>query len=304
MEISEINIYPIKSLKGIALSEAVVEKRGLRFDRRWMLTDQDGMFFTQREVPKMATVRVRVESGELRVESETGGEMLVPFEPDKGHRQNVVVWKSEVAGLVYNGPVSEWFSDVLGKKCQLVLMPETSKRRVNKDFDTGDDIVSFADGYPLLVIGEASLEELNRRIEENSELPPRPRNAATPPKQGGELFEPLRMNRFRPNVVVQGSEAFAEDKWAKIRIGETIFRVVKPCARCRIPTIDQDTGEFDGNEPLRTFASFRMAKQAFPNTFEAFGLTPNSVVFGENLIPENPGGMISVGDRVEILERR
>src|SRR6187399_3293869 len=98
MQISEINIFPIKSLKGIALKECLVEKRGLRFDRRWMLTDPDGMFFTQREVPKMATVRVQVESGELIVESESGDKMLVPFEPDQGHRQNVTIWQSEVAG--------------------------------------------------------------------------------------------------------------------------------------------------------------------------------------------------------------
>lgn len=295
MHISEINIYPIKSLKGIALTESIVEKRGLRFDRRWMLTDPAGMFFTQREVPKMATVRVHVDSGELRVESETGDEMRIPFEPDKGHRQNVTVWQSEVAGLVYNGEVSEWFSDVLGKKCQLVLMPETSKRRVNKDFDNGDDIVSFADGYPLLVIGEASLAALNERIDENR---------AREEDAGKDAGVPLPMNRFRPNVVVQGSEAFAEDNWAKIRIGEAIFRVAKPCARCQIPTVDQDRGEFDGKEPSRTFATFRMAKQAFPDTYEAFRLTPNSVVFGENLIPENPGGTINVGDRVEILEKR
>src|SRR5436190_8267854 len=304
MEISEINIYPVKSLKGIALSEAVVEKGGLWLDRRWMLTDPDGMFFTQREVPKMATVHVEVTSNGLQVTSENGEEMSIPSEPDKGHRQNVTVWQSEVAGLVYNGEVSEWFSDVLGRKCQLVVMPETSKRHVSKDFDNGDDIVSFADGYPLLLIGEASLEELNKKIEENSELPPRPRDAATPSKQGGELFEPLPMNRFRPNVVVQGSDAFAEDRWAKIRIGEAIFRVAKPCARCQIPTIDQNTGEFDGKEPSRTLAMFRMAKQVFPNDYEAFGLTPNSVVFGENLIPENPGGTINLGDAVEILEKR
>ena len=298
MKISEINIYPIKSLKGIALSEALVEKRGLQFDRRWMLTDPDGMFFTQREVPKMATVRVQVESGELIVESESGDKMLVPFEPDKGHRQNVTIWQSEVAGLVYNGEVSEWFSDALGRKCQLVVMPEASERHVNKDFDSGDDIVSFADGYPLLVIGEASLEELNNRIEENAG-----KDAGVPDADEG-VRVPLPMNRFRPNVVVKGSEAFDEDNWARIRIGETVFRVAKPCARCQIPTIDQDRGEFDGKEPSRTFATFRMAKQAFPDTYEAFRLTPNSVVFGENLIPENPGGTLTVGDAVEILQTR
>ena len=304
MKISEINIYPIKSLKGITLNEAVVEKRGLQFDRRWMLTDPDGMFFTQRQVPKMATVKVTVDSGELIVESDYAGRMLVPFAPDKGHRQNVVVWQSEVAGLVYNGEVSEWFSDALGKKCQLVVMPEATERHVSKPFDTGSDIVSFADGYPLLLIGEASLDELNKRIEANFELPPRPRDADTRPKQGAEFFEPLPMNRFRPNVVVSGSGPFEEDRWARIRIGEITFRVPKPCGRCVMTTVEQTTGTFDGKEPLRTMAMFRTAKQVHPNNFESYGHGPNDVLFGENLIPEKPGGVINVGDEVEVLERR
>jgi len=297
MQISEINIYPIKSLKGIALSEALVEKRGLRFDRRWMLTDPAGMFFTQRDVPKMATVITAVTSDGLQVTSENGEEMSIPSEPDKGRRQNVTVWQSEVAGLVYSGEVSEWFSDVLRRKCQLVVMPEASERHVNKDFDSGKDIVSFADGYPLLLTGQASLDELNKRIEENVDKDHDP-NAEE------NVRFPLPMNRFRPNVVVQGSGSFEEDKWAKIRIGETIFRVAKPCARCKVPTVDQNRGEFDGKEPSRTLATFRMAKQAFSDTYEAFQLKPNSVVFGENLIPENPGGAITVGNTVEVLELR
>ena len=305
MNISEINIYPVKSLKGIALNEAVVEKRGLEFDRRWMLTDPNGIFITQRQVPKMATVKVKVESGELIVKSDWAGQMIVPFEPNKGHRQSVVVWKSEVPGLVYNGEVSEWFSDALGKKCQLVLMPESTERHVSMPFDTGDDIVSFADGYPLLLIGESSLEELNRRIGENAERH-HPADEASAPllRQGGEFFEPLPMNRFRPNVVVSGSAPFEEDRWAKIKIGETVFRIPKPCARCQIPTIDQATGEFDGNEPSRTLATFRKAHQVHPDNYKAFGQPANAVLFGENLIPENPGGTIAIGDELEVLELR
>src|SRR5688572_29315260 len=301
MRVSEVNIYPIKSLKGIGLSESVIEKRGLRHDRRWMLTDPDGMFFTQREVPKMAAITVEVTSDGLQVTGENEGEMTIPFEPDRGSRQNVVVWQSEVDGLVYNGQISEWFSDVLGLKCQLVLMPESSKRSVNEHFDSGGDIVSFADGYPLLLANEASLEELNRRIAANEELPPRP--AATPPKQGGEFFEPIPMNRFRPNVVISEAEPFAEDSWRKLRIGETIFRVPKPCARCVIPTIDQERGEFDGKEPSRTLAIFRRTRQVYPDTFEKYGFQGNEVLFGTNLIPENPGATIRIDDTVEVLGR-
>ena len=282
MEITEINIYPIKSLKGIALSESVVEKRGLRLDRRWMLTDPDGMFFTQREVPKMAAITVRVESGELRVESESGENLSVPFEPDRGSRQNVVVWQSEVESVVYNGQVSEWFSDALGRKCQLVVMPESWDRHVSEQFDSGGDIVSFADGYPLLLANEASLEELNDRIgDEKARVP---------------------MNRFRPNLVVSGAEPFAEDMWRRIKIGETIFRVPKPCARCVIPTIDQDTGEFDGKEPSRTLATFRRPRQVYPDTFASYAFQGNEVLFGTNLIPENAGAVVRIGDDVEVLE--
>src|SRR5688572_15305025 len=127
MNISEINIYPIKSLKGIPLENSLVEKRGLRYDRRWMLTDRAGMFFTQREVPKMAAVTVKVESGGLKVSAEGFGELSIPHEPDSAERQTVTVWDSLVQGLAYRGAVNEWFSDVLSRDCQLVLMPETSE---------------------------------------------------------------------------------------------------------------------------------------------------------------------------------
>jgi uncharacterized protein YcbX len=248
----------------------------------------------------MATIAVRVENGQLKVESERAGLLPIPFEPDKGHRQNVVVWKSEVEGLVYNGEVSEWFSDALGRKCQLVLMPEATERHVSEPFDSGNDIVSFADGYPLLLIGEASLEELNNRIDDNAE-----RNAINTEDAGEPpAVRRLPMNRFRPNVVVSGSGPFEEDNWAKIKIGEITFRVPKPCARCQIPTIDQATGEFDGKEPSRTLATFRKAHQVHPDKYEAFGLPANAVLFGENLIPENPGGMIAIGDTVNVLEFR
>ena len=292
MQISEINIYPIKSLKGISLDDSLVEKRGLRFDRRWMLTDRDGIFFTQRETPRMAAIAVGVDSGQLIVESESAGILNIPFEPDRATRQKVVVWQSEVAGEVYDGEVSEWFSDVLGRSCQLVLLPEKSHRHVSEAFDRGDDIVSFADGYPLMMIGEGSLAEVNERIEEKY------RDADE------DVRVPFPMNRFRPNLVVQGSDPFEEDNWSKIRVGEAIFWVVKPCARCVMTTVDQARGEFDGKEPLKTIASFRMAKDVFPDTFESLGQTANAVLFGENLIPENPGTTIRVGDDVEVLETR
>lgn len=293
MNISEINIYPVKSLKGIGLQEAAVEKRGLRLDRRWMLTDREGMFFTQRETPKMATISIEPGDEGLRISADGYEPLTISKRPETGIRQKVTVWQSTVDGEVYDGRVSEWFSDVLGRECQLVLMPESTERHVNERFDSGEDIVSFADGYPLLLIGEGSLEEVNRRIEVNGDA-----------LAGRVPADRLPMNRFRPNLVVRGSEPFAEDGWARIRVGEAVFRVVKPCARCVMTTVDQAKGEFDGKEPLKTMATFRLAKQVFPETYESYGQTANAVLFGENLIPDNPGVTIRVGDGVEVLESR
>lgn len=268
MHISEINIYPIKSLKGIALQEAVVEDRGLRFDRRWMLVDRDGMFFTQRDFPVMATIVTAVGDSGLRV-SKGGHDLRIPLEPDNGEPLTVTVWDSRVSALAYSGEVSDWFSEAIGTDCKLVLMPADSRREVDAEYavQRGDDIVSFADGYPFLLIGEGSLADLNSRME-----------------------MPLPMNRFRPNLVAAGSDPFAEDTWKKIRIGETTFHVVKPCDRCVTTTVDQARGEKDGKEPLKTLAAFR--KQ------------DGKVMFGQNLIAEKAGDIIRVGAEIEVLERK
>jgi uncharacterized protein len=258
-----------------------------------MLTDRDGMFFTQRETPKMATVSIELGNGGLKASADGYEPLDVSMNPGAGIRQKVTVWQSNVEGEVYDDRVNEWFSDVLGRECQLVQMPESTERHVNERFDSGEDIVSFADGYPLLLIGEGSLEEVNRRIEVSEGA-----------LAGRVPAVRLPMNRFRPNLVVRGSEPFAEDGWARIRVGEAVFRVVKPCARCVMTTVDQAKGEFEGKEPLRTLATFRKAIDVRPEGYETFGHGPNSVLFGENLIPENPGTAVRIGDQVEVLETR
>ncbi len=281
MHISEINIYPIKCLKGISLDSSVVEERGLQYDRRWMLTTPDGMFFTQREFPRMATMSVWVEddgSG-LGVAADGFGDVFIPIDSDTEDRQQVTIWQSVCEGKVYGAALNEWFSDVLGTECQLVYMPDDSRRSVNQRFDRGEDVVSFADGYPLLVIGEASLGDLNSRLD-----------------------EPLPMNRFRPNVVISGSDAFAEDTWKRIRIGDATFRGTKPCERCVVTTIDQSRGDVAGKEPLKTLASFRMAKDVIPDRLDELGMNPTNVLFGQNLIGDTPGVAIKIGDEVEILK--
>lgn len=265
MIISQINVYPIKSLKGISFEEAGIERRGLRYDRRWMLVDADGQFMTQRDFPKMALIETSVNGDGLKVRFNER-EMAVPAEPEKGPVE-VGIWEGPVAAAMFGEEVNGWFSDALGVECRLVTMPETTRRRIEPEYalNPDEDHVSFADAYPLLLISEGSLADLNSRLE-----------------------APIQMNRFRPNIVVAGTEAFAEDGWKKIRIGETVFHLVKPCARCVVTTVDQATGIKDGKEPLKTLAAYRTKD--------------GKVLFGQNLIAENPGNVIRIGDEVEVIE--
>lgn len=273
MQISEINIYPIKSLGGISLSEAVVEEKGLQYDRRWMLVTEKGDFLTQREFPKMATLKVSLENDGLKVISSENQAIEIPFAPTSNEKMRVQVWGSKCNGISYDETINAYFSDILQSKCKLVIMPEDSLRKVSPFYAVRkfQDVVSFADGYPVLLIGEGSLNDLNAKLE-----------------------NPIPMNRFRPNLVVNSSEAFAEDTWKKIKIGDTIFHLVKPCARCVMTTIDQQTGIADAKEPLKTLATYRLVKRA----------DESKINFGQNLIAENVGGTIKIGDEIEILEAK
>jgi uncharacterized protein len=266
MILSEINIYPVKSLSGISLQTSKTEERGLRFDRRMMLVDQNNKFITQRECPQMAAIRLKI-SENYFVASKSEDEILIPCLPNSEKKATVKVWSSSVKAVFYGSEINEWFSDILKTKCSLVFMNEDAKRIVSPFYAVRKfkDKVSFADGYPYLLIGENSLVDLN-----------------------GKLEKPLPMNRFRPNLVIKDSAAFAEDEWKKIKIGDTIFHVVKPCARCVMTTIEQSNGVKDGNEPLKTLAKYRTKN--------------GKILFGQNLIAENAGGFLKVGDKVEILE--
>lgn len=271
MHISEINVYPIKSLGGVTLKNSVVEERGLRFDRRWMLVNEQNEFLTQRQFPKMATIKIEISEDGLRV-SEANNEKIISFESNISDTATVKIWSSRCRAKVYESDVNKWFSGVLQTDCKLVLMPEETKRKVNYFYAVHKtDTVSFADGYPFLLIGENSLTDLNSKLE-----------------------KPVPMNRFRPNFVVSGSEPFAEDNWKKIKIGETIFHVVKPCGRCVITTIDQEKGASGGVEPLKTLARYRIPKRS----------VKKKILFGQNLIAENAGGILKVGDEIEVIESK
>jgi uncharacterized protein YcbX len=263
LTLSEINIYPIKSLGGISLQTSEIEERGLKYDRRWVLVDETNTFFTQRDFPEMALINVSVENNRLKLQHKTKNvePLLVPFGFEHSVKDRVVIWDDTVIGEFYNNQIDEWFSEIIEIKCHLVKMPESTKREVDKTY-VKNKVVSFADGYPFLIIGQSSLDDLNSRME-----------------------VPLPMNRFRTNFVFTGGKPFQEDNWKKFQIGNVIFEAVKPCARCVITTTNQETAE-RLHEPLLTLSNYRKID--------------NKVVFGMNLVCESTGE-IKVGDKIELL---
>jgi hypothetical protein len=266
--LSAINIYPVKSLGGIALREAKVETRGLQYDRRWLLVDEEGTFITQREYPRMALCSVRVTREGLEASAPGMKPLLIPFQPEHPAPVTVKIWRSICEAVRLGEFIDAWFSRFLGATLRLVYMTDETRREVNPAYAVhAGDHVSFADGYPFNLLGESSFQDLN-----------------------GRLATQVPINRFRPNFVITGASAFEEDGWRKIRIGATLFHVVKPCERCQLTTIDQETGERTGQEPLRTLAQYRTKN--------------NGVLFGQYLIAEREGEMIRVGDEIEVMERK
>lgn len=268
MQISGIFIYPVKSLRGIALQAAKVEARGLQYDRRWMIVDPQGMFFTQRELPEMALLITEITSEHLLIRHATK-----PFEPLQiplqtpvhAESMQVQVWDDTCLALAVSPSADHWLTEVLQTPCRLVYMPDHSLRPTDPNYSQPNDIVSFADGYPILIIGENSLSDLN-----------------------GRLPKPLPMNRFRPNLVFAGGTPHVEDTWKSFKIGDAHFRGNKPCGRCEITTIDQETSE-RGSEPLKTLATYR--------------LSGKKILFGMNICWEVNGitePIIKMGDEIVI----
>jgi uncharacterized protein YcbX len=245
------------------VQSALVERRGIQFDRRWMIVDASGVFLSQRGFPRLALISTHLGSDSLRVNAPGMNTLTLSLQPSGADPICVNVWDDAVDAISTGDEAQKWFSTYLDKPSRLVFMPENSIRRVERDYDIHKDIVSFADGYPLLLMSQTSLDDLNAK-----------------------LLTPVPMNRFRPNVVLKGSDAFAEDRWKKIRIGTMLFYVVKPCSRCITTTVDQETG-IQEKEPLATLSRYRKVD--------------GNVLFGQNLIPESIG-TINVGDRVEIVE--
>jgi uncharacterized protein YcbX len=273
----ELNIYPIKSCGRIARESAVVETRGLEGDRRYMLVDAEGGFLTQRRHPRMALIRIADEGTQgFKVEAPGHEPLRLPWRWPDGPALPVTIWRGRVEATAVAPEVGEWFSDFLGLECRLVFLAEHQHRAVPNEAAQFDDEVGFADAAPLLVISDASLEELNAR-----------------------LSAPVSMRRFRPNLVVTAERPFAEDEWKRMRIGGdgsgggsdlVELEIAWASARCVLTTIDPDSGVPDpAGEPLRTLRSFRRG--------------PNGVLFGQNVIPRRLG-TIRVGDEVEVLDTR
>jgi hypothetical protein len=267
LTVSELSIYPVKSLGGIALDSAALTDRGFAYDRRWMLVDANNRFISQREYPSLALLRPALSADSLHIFHKTnpGQSINVPLAPPVAETMTATVWDDLCAVQPVSSDADEWLSEMLSMDCRLVYMPEESQRKVDKRYAANEEITSLSDGYPVLLIGQASLDDLNRR-----------------------LALPLPMNRFRPNIVFSGGEAFEEDTMAHFRIGGIDFYSVKPCARCVMTTIDQETA-IGAKEPLKTLAGYRNAN--------------NKIYFGQNILYRG-SGEVRVGDRVEVMDRK
>lgn len=262
LRLSAIHLYPVKGIRGVSVDSAEAEPAGLRNDRRWIIVDEEGNFLSQRSLPRMALVTGSFDGLKLELSAPGRDPMSVNL-PDGKRRLQVTVWRDTVAAAAGDPATDEWLSSFLGHSCRLAYMDDSCTRPISSSQGQAGETVSFADGYPLLMISRASLEDLNSRLE-----------------------APLPMDRFRPNLVIDGCPAFEEDRWRRIGIGKAVFRFAGLCPRCSVTTVDQQSGLRESEEPLRTLVTYRN--------------TEDGVVFGVNLIPESPG-TISTGDEITIL---
>jgi len=261
--VQSLHFYPIKSCAGVDLKSADISPRGITNDRGFLLVDENNRFISQRTEPKLALVKVAMGEGVFAVSSPEMAALTGEIDQD-GPAENVEIWKDTCLALSQGQEIADWFSSFLGKSVRLMMMKDSYQRDVDPKFAiSSEDNTGFADGFPFLLISQASLQDLNSRLE-----------------------DPVPMNRFRPNIVVSGCEAYAEDSWRQIKIGSLVFDLVKPCSRCVITTINQDSLE-KSKEPLRTLASYRTSSSG-------------GVMFGQNMIHRSCGTII-VGDGVDQL---
>jgi uncharacterized protein len=259
--LSDIYIYPVKSLAGIRVSSWPVVETGFKYDRKWMLIDTEQQFLSQRRLPKMALIKTALTENTLILSASGMDDLRLSLEPTTGDIISSTIWHDQVDTIAVSVKADEWFSRFLNVECRLVYQPDAAIRPVNPNFANSEDQTALSDGFPFLLVSENSLVALNQAMQLD-----------------------LAMARFRPNLVVSGCDAYAEDFWRQITIGNIGFRLPKPCSRCSVPTIDPVTGK-TGKEPLTTLNRLRKWQ--------------NKVYFGQNALHDDLG-VLSVGDNVQI----
>jgi uncharacterized protein len=266
--VTGLYIYPIKSCAGISLTFSLVEPRGLAFDRRWMLIDENNTFISQRNHASLALIHVALTENALLLSKkghESFGVLKISFPSQEMLNQSrlkVQIWDDQADAILYPAAINQALSDLLEIPVRLVYMPDDSLRPVDPQYSTGDDYTSFSDGYPVLLVGQASMDLLNEKTS-----------------------IPIETRRFRPNIVFAGGYPHQEDDCKLFKIGDVILEGVKPCKRCNVPTIDPDTG-LSGSEPTITLASYR--------------LRDKGIYFGQNVLVKRPG-TVAVANRIELL---
>jgi uncharacterized protein YcbX len=259
--LSAIYIYPVKSLAGIRVSSWPVVATGFKYDRKWMLVDNEKQFLSQRRLPRMALIKTALIENGLICSAPAMEDLSLSLEVSAGTIIHSTIWHDQVGAISVSEEADNWFSRFLGVECNLVYQPDTATRPVNPDFANPEDQTALSDGFPFLLVSENSLVALNKAMQLT-----------------------LGISRFRPNLVVSGCAAYAEDTWREINIGTIGFRLPKPCSRCSVPTIDPETAE-TGKEPLTTLNRLRKWQ--------------NKVYFGQNAL-HNESGVLSIGDNVQI----
>ncbi len=265
--IGAIFIYPIKSLAGFSVDKANAEIRGFQYDRRWMITDKEGKYLTQKDIPTLALIKTAITSDGLFIRCPllNRDSISIPIQCRINEKIAVQIFQDEVYATPVGKVADEWFSDTLGTFCRLVYMDDSTSRQVNKKYSVNDESVSFANSFPYLVISRSSVDDLNKR-----------------------LVKEIPVDRFRPNIVIEGGEAYFEDQLDEFTTGNAIFKCVKPCARCKIINIDQETADID-NEPLTVLSDYRRKD--------------DDINFGYRSLCLHEG-TVNVGDRVSIISRK
>ena len=264
--ISELLIYPVKSLGGISVKSAVLTDRGFEYDRRFMLIDAHNRFVTQREFPELAFFKTAILGNQLSItDKRDGSSVAVSLIAVEGEQIGVQIWDDHCQAILLDNAIADWFSARLSQPVQLVYMPDESHRPVDPVYADNGELTSFSDGYPVLIIGEESLKGLNARLE-----------------------NPIPMDRFRPNIVFSGGYPHVEDTFNVFRVGGVELHAVKPCARCVMTTTDQETGQRTA-EPIKTLLKYRSQH--------------NKIYFGQNLLASNTGE-VRLGDHLIVLSTK